>query len=217
MLEMTKEDVANHALAACGELTDDGKIDDFDELTSNAATVRRFWNVTMQAFLETAWWSFATAYEVLTQHSGTLPPHWGYEYKRPVDMVMPRKILVGTPEENPPWEEAIDKGVPVIYTNRQAACLEYTAQVLDFNVWSGNALEAFILKLAVAMSPALSGSTGKITIIRAQYVDALETAQVASHNRQVRHSAENESTEFSDFRTGTGDSVRHGSVYVRKA
>lgn len=209
----TKVTVMNRALAAVGQAAK-AKIALPDEDTSDARTVRRFWDETLDSFLEEAWWSWATKYSTLSQDDSTAPEDWGYAYKLPADCVAPRRLVGNVPEEVPPFEEGVSaNGIKVLWTDKQAAELEYTARIEDFNYWSGAAIRAFSLALAVDIAPAFKGSRKQTQELMALYQDALERARVASHNRQERRPVE--SSEFTDFRHGIVTSTRASARYVR--
>jgi hypothetical protein len=215
MAAVTKVDVANRALAVLGQIGAD-KIEDFEELTSDGRAVRRFWDTTLEAFLEEHWWSFATKYATLTlKETNPSPPEWGYAYVAPEDMASPRRIVGYVPEESVPYELASIAGVPVVYTNKQLACMEYTALIEDFSLWPGVAIRAFSLALAVEMSPAFSGGVEKIGLFSQLAADALDRARVVSHNTQERDPYEMESTELTDTRHGTVRSIRHQATFRR--
>jgi hypothetical protein len=214
-MPFTKVDIANQALGWVGQLSEESKIEDFDEDSDSAQVVRRYYDSCLESFLEKAWWSFATAYAELSLLDLTKPLGWAYVYSRPADSIMPRRIIGALPDDVIPYEEAISGETPVIYTNQQLAFLEYTKRHENFTIWSGSAREAFILKLALSMAPAVTGGMEKTRLLSALYASELEDAMVASHNRQVRDPHENESSEFTDGRFGTVEAIRHSAVFKR--
>ncbi len=197
----------NRALAAIGEVGKT-KIELPDEATSNARTIRRFYDQTLDAFLEEALWSWATRYQTLSEDSTTAPEAWLYTFKLPIDCVSPRRIVGATPEDLIEFEEGMNSnGTKVLWADLASAELEYTARVEDFNAWSGAAVRAFSLALAVDIAPAFTGGIKKLQVVQALYEDALEKAIVVSHNRQQRR--EQEHNEFIED--------RHGMTASRKA
>lgn len=214
MSATTKVDVANGALAFLGQINDD-QIEDFEELTSDARAVRRFWDRRLEAFLEDSWWSFATSYKALTQTGLNPVQGWAYSYNVPQDFVAPRRILGYVPEERVPYEMVVAGGARSVYTNKQLACMEYTARVEDFSVWSANAIEAFEISLAIKMAPGFTGGVEKVRALKLLEIDALERALVVSHNSQERDPYESENHELTDARHGTVTSIRHAAVFRR--
>ena len=214
-INTTKVKVANRALGVLGQIGAE-KIENFEEDTADARAVRTFWDETLDAFLEESWWSFATKYAELTlKETNPSPPECAYSYVKPQDMVSPRRIVGDVPEEKVPYEEATEGGTHVFYTNKQLACMEYTARIEDFSIWPGSAVTAFALSLASVMAPAYSGGMEKLGLISQLAQNALDMAQVVSHNRQERDPFESESTELTDSRHGTVHSVRHTATFRR--
>ncbi len=202
----TKTDLFNRIIANLGQIKAT-QIEIWSEATSDARTVRRFYEDNIEAFLEESWWSFATGYADLSLDSSTAPEAWAYAYKAPADMVAPRRIVGVIPEELPPFEEGISaSGIKVIWSDQQEAELEYTKFTEDFNVWSPTAYRALSLFVSIDVAPAYTGGN-KVNEIMALYADALERAQAASANRQER-------------RPDTGDEItnfRHGLVQTSRA
>jgi len=207
----TKTDVMNAALAFIGQVRN-VKIEDPDENTSDARTVRRFYDQTLDAFLEETWWSWATRYSVLSLNAEATPEAWGYGYALPADCVAPRRIVGVTPEEDVEYEEGISPlGVKLLYCDLSEAELEYTARVVTFDIWSGQAVRAFELALARDIAPAYTGGK-KWQDVEAKYQDALERAMDASYNRgQPRVQEDNE---FIEARHADGRSYRAKARYV---
>ena len=197
----TQVDVMNRALAAIGHVGKT-KIALPDEDTSDARTVRRFYDQTLDSFLEETWWSWATKYETLSEDSTDEPEAWVFTYKLPIDCASPRRIVGIVPEDLIEFEEGVNSnGTKVVWTDVRNAELEYTGRIEDFNAWGGAAVTAFSLALARDIAPAFTGGLKKFQIVQAMYEDALEKAIVASHNRQQRRVVE--SNEFIDDRHGT--------------
>lgn len=211
----TKIDVYNRALACLGQISGQ-EVETDAEDTANANTLNRFYAQSLDAFLEEAWWSWATRYEVLSLDSATPPENWRYAYKFPKDCVAPRYIVGDAPEERVEFEEGVDaNGLSVIWSDRQYAELQYTARVDDFNAWGGAAVNAFALKLAMDAAPAFTGDTAQRRELQGDYEFALEKAMDASHNRhQLRMEDHNETI---DARHGRMPSDRYSRRYIQQS
>lgn len=210
----TKLDIWNRAVANVGQ-AGAVKIEDDTELTPDANNVRLYWDVTLRSFLEETWWSFATAYAELSVHASGKVGFWSYSYVRPGDCFQPRRILGPALQDQMPFEEGVVANASshdaVIWSNQNDAVLEYTADVRNYDIWTGLAVIALSLKLAIDISPEYTGGTKKVQLLQARYDDALNRAQVGSHQRQERPTEENESFEFQDQRHGTTHGKKSGA------
>lgn len=202
----------NRALAAVGQ-AGKTKIALPDEDTADARTVRRFYDETLDAFLEEAWWSWATKYSTLSLDSSSAPEQWLYAYKCPIDCVAPRRIVGAVPEEKIEFEEGeSEAGIRVLWCDVELAELEYTGRISNFNSWGGLAVRAFGLLLAIDIAPAFTGGIKRVTILEQQYAAALEKAKDSSHNRQERR--EQEHNEYIQDRHGGNLSPRASARYL---
>ena len=195
----TKTSLFQRAVGHVGQ-TGKVRIADPDEDTSDARTVRTFYDAALDAFLEEAWWSFATAYENLGEATTDPPEFWAYTYVMPTDLVSPRRIISFAPEDIIPFEEGNDEDdLAVLWCDTREAQLEYTKRVENFNQWSPLAFRAFSLFLAIEIAPSYTGGT-KVQELQFLYDIALDKAQAASANRQERRPDEGD--EFNDQRHG---------------
>lgn len=87
---LTKTDVANLALGYLGVSL---RVTDFDTDNSNQIKIiRRHFNVSLQGFLESHPWHFATSYSALALKSENPDSGYGYEYSAPADALTIRQI-----------------------------------------------------------------------------------------------------------------------------
>ncbi len=174
-------DVWNQALATIGQVTR-SKIETPDENTPDANTIRAFYPIALDAFLDSHHWAWATKYATLSQDSADPVDGWAFSYKLPADIIAPRRIAIGSPDDPVEFITAITAGgVPVIYTSWAEAVLEYTARTEDFNSWGPMAVRAFSYYLGMEIATTFTGGRSKAASIRAVYFQALEDARLASH------------------------------------
>ena len=95
-MSATQVKIMNRALAAVGHVPK-VKIALANEDTTDARLVRRFYDETLEGFLDEAWWSWATKYEVLSEDSSEEPSEWGYAYAMPADIITPRRLVGAIP------------------------------------------------------------------------------------------------------------------------
>ncbi len=182
----TKVTLMNRAMAAVGNVQK-VKIQLSDEDTSNARTIRRFYDITLDAFLEEHEWNFATKYSTMSTDSSTPAANWAYVYVVPPDCVATRRIVGNVPEELVPYQEGeSEDGVAVLWTDKESACLEYTGRVENYNAWSPAALKAFALALAIDIAPDVTGGVERMQLLDAQFAIWIDKAKVASFNSQER-------------------------------
>jgi hypothetical protein len=213
----TKTDIFNMAIGFVGKIGHIQIADADTDTSSDAKALRRFYDATLDAFLEEAWWGFATKYEVLTADVSTAPEGWQTAFKLPTDSVAPRRIVGSSIDDVIEFQEGVSAaGVKVLWcdlTDNDRE-LEYTYRCEDFSVWSPAAIRAFALALARDVAPAYTGGK-KYQEIEAKYFDALDRAMDTSHNRQ--HVRETEDNEFIENRHGDSTSTRQKARYVAGA
>ncbi len=201
----TQVDVYNRALAYLGQISGQ-QVEDAAEDSADADVLNRFYPQSLDAFLEEAWWSWATKYATLALDSSTAPEYWLYAYVYPADCVSPRYIVGAAPEDRIEFIEGTSEGgVAVIWSDWKSAELQYTARIEDFNRWSAAAVDAFAMKLAMDASSAYTGSIDKAGALEAKYERLLERAILASENRKQER--EEDHNELIEARHGTNPSA----------
>lgn len=68
------------------------------------------------------------------------------------------------------WEEADNK----LYTNRTPVHIRYTERITDINLWSGAFIDAFVIKLAEAIAPAVGASGDLIQVLEKQFEQIIQ-------------------------------------------
>lgn len=213
-MAITKTSIFNTALAFIGKVSNVQITDADTDTSSDAKTLRRFYESTLDAFLEEAWWGFATKYEVLSADASTAPEAWLTAFALPTDAIAARRFVGTTPDDVIEFQEGVsDGGVKVLWCDLDDvdAELEYTYRNEDFSIWSSAAIRAFTLALARDVAPAFTGGK-KYVMLEQKYADALERAIDASHNRQ--HVREQEDNEFLEHRHGHSISHRDRMRYT---
>lgn len=153
----TPVDVCNLALLYTGQ---GQQINSLDQATIEAKACKVHYAKTRDAFLESAWWKFATKHAVLALLSGQTRTDWVYVYQLPSDFIAPRYIHTGQRLSNPidriPFDlESVSASTAVtgqcLVTDQKAAELCYTAEVPTIALWTPLAVDALAWELAVKL------------------------------------------------------------------
>jgi hypothetical protein len=176
----TKTEICNLALARIREMS----IGDVDtDNTPQAVQCRLFYDLAVQDILTKNAWQFTKKTVALAERS-TSPVGWGYEYDYPNDCLQVRRIVhpaaepTGTPalgstgESVPglnlppiPFEVASSTDVldesRAIFCNIEDARCEYTYNLTNLQHWPFPFIELLAWRLAVDLSLALGGDSGK--------------------------------------------------------
>ena len=158
---MNITDICNLALNHIGR----EQIASLDENTEAARTCKLHYDLQRRVLLRAYTWSFAKKYTKLAE-IGTKTPGWKHTYAYPNDCVMARKLY----NEDNTWLY-LEKNFPgnmdlvllndntkAIVCNHEQACLEYTYDVKDADLFSADFAQALSYYLAGAICVPLTGS-----------------------------------------------------------
>lgn len=211
----TKTDLFNRAIGYIGIVTQD-IIQDPDEISSNARRCSRFYDSTLEAFLNEHDWAWAKKYVALNEDISTPEENgvsWLFVYVWPTDCIEPQWLTVaGTGQgdlaqfptvERVPYEVAINvNNDQVIYTDLEDAVLRYTTRLETFGLWPGTAFEALSVKLALNMAPSFTGGLNRVRALQSLYFQTLDSAKQASST--MEEPLDRPSDEFTTARHGLG-------------
>ena len=86
----SKTEIANMAVRFCGIGYAIGDIE--TEESSEARSIRAFFDTALREFLEEQWWTWATKFATLALVTNNPSVHWAYAYQVPEDCVCAREI-----------------------------------------------------------------------------------------------------------------------------
>lgn len=160
-----------------------------EESSSNAATLRRFYDLSRDVVLQAAPWQFATRIIAPAAHAGAPPYPWSFAYEQPADCVFVQGLLQeGAPPV--PYEiggataaDGTDK--TLILTDLPAAWLRYTRRVEDPARYPAYFVVALSWHLAWSISPVLSLSRDWRQEAWQFYLRKLDEAMIADA-RQIQ-------------------------------
>lgn len=137
--------------------------------SKEAVILNRIYNNTRQRLLRSHFWNFAVKKVELPQLTTTPAFEHTYAYQLPSDCL--RVIRVYNPTN--PWV-IVGKE---IHTDDDVLYLEYVADVSDEGQWDSMFTELMILRLALDMCYAITGSTEMIGALRGDYAQAMREAK----------------------------------------
>ncbi|MDY0241854.1 MAG: hypothetical protein RBR34_06725 [Rhodospirillaceae bacterium] len=140
-----------------------------------------FYETARDAVLRDHAWNFATRRRTLADTAGAVGG-WTYGYAYPSDCLMARKIYNPVGSARIPFEVAATDSGLVIYTDRAAAELVYTARITDLDLCDPQFLEALSWKLAADVALSITGSKDLMQIALTMYRNTLSQAQTADAN-----------------------------------
>lgn len=153
---MNKIEICNIALARIGV----APIESMGEASEAARVCSQYYDFVRRNVLRKYPWTFATRRVTLAQIN-TQPPDYKFAYRYPTDAVALRKMYnktyCGLPEKNE-YKIISDAGGRVIFTDVEAANIEYTADVQDVTLFDDEFIEALGWKLAAEIAFALTGN-----------------------------------------------------------
>ncbi len=141
------------------------------------------------SLLQSFAWIFARKTETPAQLSETIPG-WRYSFALPDDCLKIQSVLADDNRVNfyhekakdlssPPvmvelmeWEEADRK----LYANRSPIHVRFTYRVLNIDFWDGAFVDAFVIKLAEAIAPAVGASGDLIEVLEKQFQQIIQIA-----------------------------------------
>lgn len=177
---MNITDICNLALNHIGR----EHIASLNEETEPARTCKMHYDLQRKVLLRAYTWSFAKKYIKLSELD-VKTPGWKYTYAYPNDCVMARKLY----NEDNTWLY-LEKNFPgnmdlvllndntkAIVCNHHDACLEYTYDVKDANLFSADFAQALSYYLAAAICVPLTGSESLAQQMQAQGSGILQEAK----------------------------------------
>ncbi len=150
--------ICNMALMHIGA---DQEIANVETEDSDAAAVcRRFFATARDKVLRDFKWPFATRTVTLALVETDPTEEWAFAYRLPPDSLQARRIQSGIRNDNrqtrvPYLLGSDDQGL-LIYTDREAAILEYTAREENVNRFMPDFVVAFSYYLAFLITPSLT-------------------------------------------------------------
>jgi hypothetical protein len=198
--------ICNMALARIGQ----GKqITSLTESSQAAATSSVFFDQVRDEVLVEFPWPFALRRVTLAVVEEDPNDDWAFAYRRPTDCMTARRVLSGLSRNARPltWEPGGDASGGLIFTDYDAAALEYIARVETPALFPAKFVNALAWRLAEELASVLQESTSFADVARRKYQEALSQAKVHAANEGVPD-PEGDGT-FIDARTGgvtgTGD------------
>jgi hypothetical protein len=160
-------------------------VDPGTDNTEEAECLRLHYARALEQTLRDFPWPFATRYAALTLLSGTIAApmndDWTYSYRRPVDCVFERRIVVlrtgAVNPTPPPFQLSFDDTGGRIFTNQASAVLEYTARP-ECTAAQGDPLflDAFVWKLAARIAGPLTRIADVVKVCESEYQNAINRA-----------------------------------------
>ncbi len=152
---MNEIEICNIALARIGV----APIESMDEASEAARACNQYYDFVRRNVLRKYPWTFATRRVTLAQIDVT-PPDYKFAYRYPSDALALRKMYnqnyCGLPEKNQ-YKILSDTEGKTIYTDIEAANIEYTADIDDVSLFDDEFIEALGWKLAAEIAFMLTG------------------------------------------------------------
>ena len=152
---MNEIKICNIALARIGV----APIESMDEASEAARACNQYYDFVRRNVLRKYPWTFATRRVTLAQIDVT-PPDYKFAYRYPSDALALRKMYnqnyCGLPEKNQ-YKILSDTEGKTIYTDIEAANIEYTADIDDVSLFDDEFIEALGWKLAAEIAFMLTG------------------------------------------------------------
>lgn len=201
-------EIANMALAHLGNGKDIADLD--TENSSEARSIRRFYNVAREATLADFAWPFATKYATLALVSeygdtGHVTDEYDFAYRYPTDCLMLRRIKSGNRnddrQDRVEYKIAQDDQGQLILTDTEEAEVEFTILIESESRYSAEFVLALSLRLAVYAAPQLTKGDPFKLGDRAMglYQQAISRAQAnAANEQQAAEDADAESIRARD-------------------
>ena len=177
---MNITDICNLALNHIGR----EHIADLNEDTEAARTCKMHYDLQRRVLLRAYTWSFAKKYVKLSELD-VKTPGWQYTYAYPNDCVMARKLYA----EDNTWlylrknfpnnmdQVLVNDNTKALVCNHKDACLEYTYDVKDANLFTADFTQALSYYLAAAIAVPLTGSEQLAQAMASQGAGILQEAK----------------------------------------
>ena len=155
----SKTEICNMAISHLGIGKEIANVD--TEQSSEAQACRRFYNTARRTTLGDLYWSFATKFATLNLIASSPNEEWDYSYRYPVDCLDFRRILSGmrsdTSESRIIYKLGQDTAGRLVYSDKENAECEYTADVEDPSLYSEEFILALSFRLASYIAPRITG------------------------------------------------------------
>jgi hypothetical protein len=205
-------DIYNLALSAIGTRSDVAAV---DEGSPEANACNLWYEVTLNALLRAAPWSFATAYErlaLLSTRDWTLdwgtadpPPAWGYEFAAPSTMVRPRYL---TTFER--FDLSMRGTTHSIVTNSVEPILCFTKRQPLVSMWDDQFVSAMANGLGAAIAMKVSGKVNRARSALQIANDLIEQARLSDANQSSPQTYDAMPSWFA-IRGASGDALAPGT------
>jgi len=154
----SKTEICNLALSHLGIGTEISNVD--TEQSTDAATMRRFYEIAKDECFRDFNWPFATKFATLALVEEDPTEEWGFSYRYPSDCLRLRRILSGVRNDNRqsrvPYKIGQDDSGLLIYTDMEDAEIEYTKMSDDPSLYPSDFTMALSYKLAFYVAPRLA-------------------------------------------------------------
>ena len=155
-------DICNLALGHLGE----ARVSSLDEDTVAARACALHYGPVLNQVLRSHRWNFAAKRAVLTVNATAPAFGWSYAYDLPADCV--RVLELNDSEFNDVSDEYVVEGRQLL-TDADKVNLIYIRKITDVAQFDALFIEALALKLAVALSETIRGTTGKTADLLSAY------------------------------------------------
>ncbi len=184
---MYSTDICNIALSSIGQ----GRIDSIDEDSEAARQCKIYYELTRKNLLSSFRWGFAERFEKLALVNATIPK-WAYAYAIPKKCLIIRQLYnkdgddIRMDESTKDLEyhefqiALVDESTRVVMTDIPNAYMDYTADVVNAEVFNPSFAEALAHKLASLIAMPLSGSTSMAQTQYQLYQMAIQQAMYTS-------------------------------------
>ena len=181
----SEEQICNLALGHVGHTQ---FIDDLDfEQTAEVAVCSTYYEQARDFVLEAFPWPEATKYETLGLVEEDPNDDWDYSYRYPSDCLFVRRIVssLGKSDPNPPpFITASDDTGRLIYTDQEAAVIEYTKTLTNVAQFRPTLVMAISWYLAALICPGLARDKKQADRAMQMYALTISQAQARALNEQ---------------------------------
>ncbi len=154
----SKVGIANMALSHLGVDKPIGNLT--TEQSSEAHTIRTFYDIARDKALKEGPWPFSTRFAVLALVEEEPTTEWGFSYRYPSDCLSIHRILSGirndSRQSRAPYKIGADDSGQLVYTDSEDAEIEYTARNDDPSTYTDEFELAFSYLLASLAAPRLT-------------------------------------------------------------
>jgi hypothetical protein len=184
----SKTEIANIALSDLGTGKEISNLE--TEKSTEAGTMRRFYDLALDTTLRDFHWSFTTKFAALALIEEDPNSEWDYSYRYPTDCLKIRRILSGIRNDSrdtrTPYKIGRDDQGLVVYTDKEDAEIEYTVRETDPTRFPADFILALGHRLAAYAAPRICGEDPFKMGERAMrlYMFEIATAKASSLNEQ---------------------------------